>query len=264
MVVKNELIVEENLRCAMRFFGNATGSGEVRSLDGAVAMFSGLDYGVFNIALLTRRVTGNDGSLERCLAEIAQYFRQRTLRWSVWLCEDLLEPKARRTERQVFHDFGLRSISHPPGMLAAELLPPVHKLPVIECRPVCDVSTRVAFAEITSITFDIPFTVSHAIYTREGAWKGEYQGFVGLVEGRPVSIVAIVPAAGALGVYSLGTLPAFRRHGYGEALLRTVVAEHRRKTGLDRLVLQSTEAGYALYQRMGFRDAAKFTVYLTR
>ncbi len=48
------LIIEENLRTAMRFFGEASGSGEIRSLDGAVAMFSGLDYGVFNIALLTR------------------------------------------------------------------------------------------------------------------------------------------------------------------------------------------------------------------
>ncbi len=262
--MNSELIVEENLRCAMRFFGNATGSGEVRSLDGAVAMFSGLDYGVFNIALLTRRVMGNDGTLEKCLAQIAQYFNERTLRWSVWLCEDLLEPRARRNERQVFLDFGLRPISHPPGMLARALLPPVHPLPAIECRPVLDVSTRIAFAEITSITFEIPFTVAHAVYTREGAWKGEYQGFVGLVEGRPVSIVAIVPAAGALGVYSLGTLPAFRRQGYGEALLRAAVAEYQRRTGLDQFVLQSTEAGYALYRRMGFQDATRFTVYLTR
>ena len=30
------------------------------------------------------------------------------------------------------------------------------------------------------------------------------------------------------------------------------------------LVLQSTEAGYAMYRRMGFRDVTKFTVYLTR
>jgi ribosomal protein S18 acetylase RimI-like enzyme len=76
--------------------------------------------------------------------------------------------------------------------------------------------------------------------------------------------VAIVAAADALGVYSLGTLPAFRRQGYGEALLRAAVSEVGRRTGLSRVVLQSTEAGYALYLRMGFRDATKFTVYLTK
>ena len=53
------LTVEENLRAAMRFFGEATGSGDVQTLDGTVAMFSGLDYGVFNIALLTTRVAGS-------------------------------------------------------------------------------------------------------------------------------------------------------------------------------------------------------------
>lgn len=258
------LTIEENLRCAMRFFGEATGSGEVRPLDGTVAMFSGLDYGVFNIALLTARVPGNHGDLEKRLAEVAHFFKQRTLRWSFWLCEDLLEPQARRRERQTFFDFGMRAISHPPGMVAPYLFPPLRPLPAVECRPVNDASTRLAFTEITSIAFDIPFPVAHAVYSREPAWNGKYQGFVGLVDGRPVSIIAMVPAAGALGVYSLGTLPAFRRQGYGEALLRAAAAQMERRTNLKRLVLQSTDAGYALYHRMGFRDATKFTVYLTK
>jgi ribosomal protein S18 acetylase RimI-like enzyme len=256
--------VEENLRSAMRFFGEATALGEVRDLDGAIAMFSGLDYGVFNIALLTRPIDSNDGSLEMRLAEVGRFFKERTMRWSVWLCEDLLDTRTRRRERQTFFDFGLRAISHPPGMMAPALAPPARPLPAIECRPVTDSSTRLAFAEITAITFEIPLTVAHAVYTTERAWKGAYQGFVGLVDGRPVSIAAIVAAAGALGVYSLGTLPIFRRQGYGEALLRAAVAEVQRRTGLDRLVLQSTEAGYSLYRRLGFRDAAKFTVYLTK
>jgi ribosomal protein S18 acetylase RimI-like enzyme len=38
----------------------------------------------------------------------------------------------------------------------------------------------------------------------------------------------------------------------------------QRRTGIDRIVLQSTEAGYALYRRLGFRDATRFTVYLTK
>jgi len=30
------------------------------------------------------------------------------------------------------------------------------------------------------------------------------------------------------------------------------------------MVLESTEAGYPLYRRLGFRDAARFSVFLTR
>jgi ribosomal protein S18 acetylase RimI-like enzyme len=253
--------VEENLRTAMRFFAEATGSGEVCALPGAVALFSGLDYGVFNIALLDGRGGGN---LEATLAEVARYFKKRTLRWSFWLCEDLLDAHTRRRARQTFSDFGLRAISHPPGMMAPELLPPVRRLPAIECRPVADTASREVFAEITSVSFEIPTLVAHAVYTPERAWNGAYQGFVGLVSGRAVSIAAIVPAAGTLGIYSVGTLPLFRRQGYGEALMRAAVSEMRRRTGIERLVLQSTEAGYALYRRMGFHDATKFTVYLTK
>ena len=46
--------------------------------------------------------------------------------------------------------------------------------------------------------------------------------------------------------------------------MRAALAEMQRRTGLKRSVLQSTEAGYALYRRMGFRDVTRFTVYLTK
>jgi ribosomal protein S18 acetylase RimI-like enzyme len=258
------LVVEENLRTAMRFFGEASGSGEVRALDGSVAVFSGLDYGVFNIGLLTRGVRGNTSELESRLAELAHFFGARTLRWSFWLCEDLLDTPARRRERQTFTSFGMRAISHPPGMMAPTLLDPVRELPAIEMRRVTDGPTRAAFAEITSVAFEIPHMVARAVYSRAEAWNGSYEGFVGMVNGRAVAIVAIVVEAGAMGVYSLATMPEFRRMGYGEALLRCATAEIRARTGLTRLVLQSTEAGYKLYRRMGFHDVTKFSVYLTK
>jgi len=256
------LTVEQNLRSAMRFFGQASGSGEVCPLDGSVAMYSGLDYGVFNIALLTAPAV--DGQLEARLRDIARFFRERTMRWSFWLCEDLLDQESRPRARHTFGTFGMRAISNPPGMLAPSLLAPVRELPAIETRPVADKETRGEFAEITSVCFDIPYLVARAIYSREQAWDSGYQGFIGYVDGRAVAIVALVAAADAIGVYSRATLPSFRRRGYGEALLRTAGAEVSRKTGLSRFVLQSTEAGYELYKRMGFRDVTKFAVYLTK
>ena len=246
----------------MRFFGEASGSGEIRTLDGSVAMFSGLDYGVFNIALLTGPAV--DGQLESRMRAISRYFRERTLRWSFWLCEDLLEPENRRDSRHMLAEFGMRSISHPPGMLCPALLPSVRPLPAIEMRRVADASTRGAFAEITSLCFDIPYLIARAVYLREQAWNGGYQGFVGYVGGKPVSIVAMVEAAGAVGVYSLATLPAFRGQGYGEALLRMAAHEMTQRTGIAKLVLQSTEAGYKIYRRMGFHDVTRFAVYLTK
>ncbi|MGH9559252.1 MAG: GNAT family N-acetyltransferase [Bryobacteraceae bacterium] len=258
------LAVDENLRAAMRFFGQASGTGEIRTMDGTVGMYSGLDYGVFNIGLLTRPVASIGGGLETRLTELREFFRARTLRWSFWLCEDMLDAALRQRERQIFSEFGMREISHPPGMIAPALLPPARSLPAIECRRVGDAATRAAFAEITSVSFDIPQSVAQAIYNREPAWKSEYRGFVGVVNRQAVSTATIVASGGVLGIYSVATLPASRRRGYGEALVRAAVADVRESTGISRLTLQSTEAGYALYKRMGFRDATRFRVYLTK
>jgi GNAT superfamily N-acetyltransferase len=255
------LSIDENLRTAMKFFGHATGSGEVQELDGAVALYSGLDYGVFNIALLTRPV---EDDLETRLAAMARFFRQRTLRWSVWICQDMLDPSSRRRERQIMANFGMRAISTPPGMIADGLLPPVHPLPEIECVAVNDAKTRKAFTELTSVSFDIPYMVAHAVYSRPEAWHGAYRGYVGMAGGRVVAIAAMVAAADIIGVYSLATLPAYRRRGYGEAILRAAAARTAENSGITRLCLQSTEAGYNLYKVMGFRDSTRYVVYLTR
>src|SRR4051812_26455100 len=109
-------VIDENLRAAMRFFGYATGAGEIASVPGGIAIYSGLDYGVFNIAMLDGRVTQADPSLEQRVVEIGRYFKGKTPRWSLWVCEDMLDQSTRRRARQTLTDFGLRAISHPPGM----------------------------------------------------------------------------------------------------------------------------------------------------
>ena len=161
-------------------------------------------------------------------------------------------------------DRDLRPISQAPGMLAESLAPPVRPLPKIECLPVADRATRQAFGALTAVSFDIPMKIAKAVYEPERAWFGEYRGFVGFAAGKPVAIVAIVATPQALGVYSLSTLPECRRLGYGEALLRAAVASEQQRTGTQRVVLQSTDAGYSLYRRLGFNEVAKFSVYLTR
>jgi GNAT superfamily N-acetyltransferase len=257
-------IVDANLRAAMRFFGDATGGGEIRALDGAMAVYSGLDYGVFNIALLEGDPPAGVDAFNARLAQCARYFAPRTMRWSFWLCEDALDGPTRRSARGLLMDRDFRPISQAPGMLAEALAPPVRPLPKIECLPVVDRATRQAFGALTAVSFDIPAGIARTVYEPERAWCGDYRGFVGMVGGEAVAIVAIVATADALGVYSLSTLPECRRLRYGEALLRAAVAAEQRRTGTLRVVLQSTDAGYSLYRRLGFNEVAKFSVYLTR
>ena len=256
--------IDDNLRTAMRFFGEATGAGEVRIAEGAQMVYSGLDYGVFNIGFLNG-IAATERSLASVLATCGRFYRERHVRWSFWLCEGLLDTPVRRRSREIFADAGMRVISQAPGMRTTALAAPTRPVPPLDVRPVNDAATRAAFAELTTVCFDIPHAVAQSVYAPEGAWRGAYQGFVGYVANRPVAIVAFVRAAEVLGIYSLGTMPEFRRRGYGEAILRSAAAKMAQPTGpQEPFVLESTEAGYGLYRRLGFRDTTKFTVYLTK
>jgi ribosomal protein S18 acetylase RimI-like enzyme len=148
-------------------------------------------------------------------------------------------------------------------MLADRLLPPTRPLPVVRWKPVSDSETRIAFAHITSMSFDIPFMTCRAVYETECAWEGSYRGYIGYFQNTPVCTAAIVVAAGAIGIYSVATLPGYRRRGFAESLLRSVLAQVSADMKLTRYVLQSTKAGYDLYRRMGFDTVGRFAVYLT-
>ena len=129
--------VEDNLRVAMRFFGEASGSGEVRAADG-------VRDGLLRPGL--RRVQHSDAGAAGFLrarpdhgpGHRRRFYHERKVRWSFWICEDLLDPSARRHSREIFTEAGLRTISHAPGMVALALTAPSRPLPAIECRAVSD------------------------------------------------------------------------------------------------------------------------------
>lgn len=253
-------IIYGNLREAMRFFGEATGRGQVRELDQATAIYSGMDYGVFNIAMLDPQPADARRSLEACL----EFFRRRSRRWSVWLCEDALAPEALRAVKVSLAEGGLREISRAPGMVATELAPTRRELPAIQCVPVDSPRGREAFGDLAARCFDIPRAVAREVYHSESAWGGAYRGYLGTVAGRPLGTVALVETGDTLGVYSLGIEPESRRLGYGEALLRAAVEQRRAQGGIARVVLQASDTAESLYRHMGFQAVTRFSVYLTK
>jgi ribosomal protein S18 acetylase RimI-like enzyme len=252
--------IYRNLRQALRFFGEATGKGEVRELDQAIAIYSGIEYGVFNISMLNAHTDDVQRSLDAC----ASYFLPQARRWSIWVCEDALSYAELQTLRAGLAKHHLAEISRAPGMLLTEFAPPRRELPAIKCVPVDSEILRETFGGLAAVCFEIPAGVAREVYYPERAWNGLYRGYVGMVAGRPVGTVALVRTGGTLGVYSLGIDPESRCLGYGEALLREAVEGERAKGGVERVVLQSSESGQSLYRHMGFREVAQFSVHLKK
>lgn len=255
--------INANLSEAMRFFGRARADAEVHELPGVSLIYCGLDYAAFNAGVMGDSMPIDASELARRIDSPADHFERRRLRWSYWYCDDVVGKALIPHARALLQRRGMVELTDAPGMMTDRLAPPTRDLPEVEVRPVADETTRAAFGHITSLSFEVPWTICREVYGAERAWRGSFRGYVGFVDGNAVSTTAVVVASGVAGIYSVGTIPGKRGRGYAEALMRDVLERVREETGVERTVLQSTRTGFSMYSRMGYQPVTTFTVFIT-
>ena len=253
--------VAENLRESFRVIAASRGPGEVRELPGVSIASAGVTFQMFNAAFLSAPVASEAELGQRILLP-SLHFNARGLEWAYWVCEDFLEARPRRRARQIFERHGLRHSVDLPGMVAERIYPPVKPLPHMEVKRVGDQATRQAFCAIGSVCFQVPLAWFCEVFDSVSVW-GRFAAYVGYVDQEPVSTAAIVIGGGAAGVYNVATLPGHQRRGYGEAVMREALAGAQQQPGSGPVILQSTPAGFRLYERMGFRTVTRVAVYAT-
>ena len=251
--------VAENLRESFRIIAASREGGEVRELPGVSIASAAVTFQMFNAAFLSAPVPNEDYLSQRILMCSVQ-FNARGQEWSFWVCEDWVAGRARRRLRQVFEKHGLRRTAELPGMAAERVSPPARPLPEIEVRRVRDSRTVEDFRAIGSVCFHVPIAWFNEVFDHETVWE-RFAAYVAYVDGTPVSTAATIGCGNTIGVYNVATLPEFRRLGYGEAVMRHALAEAERERPARPVVLQSTEAGLRIYERMGFRTVGRFSVY---
>lgn len=84
--------------------------------------------------------------------------------------------------------------------------------------------------------------------------------YVGYAGGAPVVSGLGWRTGRTIGVYAIATIPEARRKGYGAAMTARVVADGS-DAGCDVAVLQASEQGRPIYERLGFRAAVRYTAY---
>jgi len=251
--------VADNLRESFRVIAAARSGGEVRELQGVSIAAAGVTFQMFNAAFLSEPVS-TENELARRILLPSMHFNSRGMEWAYWVCDGWLEGRARKRSRTIFERLGLRHSVDLPGMVADRLAPPARTPPAIEIRRVEGDGTRDAFCAIGSVCFHVPLVWFHEVFDNNQVWR-EFASYVGYVDGEPVSTTAIVVGGSAVGVYNVATLPSHQRRGYGEAVMRYALEDARRRHGIERSILQSTPAGYRLYERMGYRTITKVAVY---
>lgn len=100
------------------------------------------------------------------------------------------------------------------------------------------------------------------LWTRYGFdLESDWQHYLGLLNGEPVSWASVFYATGVAGIYAVGTLPAARRQGFGSAITLRALLDARER-GYRVGMLQSSQMGVNLYRRLGFATCFTIKTYL--
>lgn len=92
------------------------------------------------------------------------------------------------------------------------------------------------------------------------AAEAAFQSYVGYVAGAPVAVSQSFIDDGVVGIYTVATLPEYRGRGYGAALTLAPLRDARTRN-CRYGILQSTEMGRRVYERLGFRADGDVVLY---
>jgi ribosomal protein S18 acetylase RimI-like enzyme len=93
-------------------------------------------------------------------------------------------------------------------------------------------------------------------FESDSAW----QHYIGVLNGKPVSCASVFYATGVAGIYMVETVAEARRQGIGSAITLQALLDARER-GYRVGLLQSSEMGYEVYRRLGFKTCFKIKTY---
>jgi len=86
------------------------------------------------------------------------------------------------------------------------------------------------------------------------------QSYLAFVDDQPVAVSTVFYRAGVAGIYCVATLEEWRGKGLGAAITLQPLLDARAK-GYRVGILHSSEMGYRVYQRLGFKEACRMSEY---
>jgi len=127
-----------------------------------------------------------------------------------------------------------------------------------ELRPV----EAPAHARLAAAGFEAPAEPFLQLMTPSVLAAPGVRCYLGEVDGEPVTTGVGLTLGSFVGIFNIATPPAHRRRGYGAAVTAQAVADGV-AAGANWAWLQSSAAGYQVYDRLGFRTTEDWQCWLS-
>ena len=235
--------------------------GEVRRDPDVLLCSTGVPFRAINAAAMAD--LRPDGIAER-VAEISRWLAERTDRWR-WL----VGPSSRPSDlEERLLASGLVQTGDNAGM-ALDLANwrPYDGLPIgVTIDPVVDAAGLDRWREVQRRGLALDDRSTDAWFTahrRPGfAPDLPLRNWVASLGREPVAAAALFVGAGVAGIYNVCTVPEARGRGIGRAVTAAALADAVAR-GLRLAVLGSSDMGYPVYRRLGFREVSRLRSYAT-
>jgi ribosomal protein S18 acetylase RimI-like enzyme len=254
--------IRDNLCDFFRFLTQHLSPGDGFENDKFARWYTPLPHPWFNGFLCNALPTESGADFIR---ETIQYFHEQQVdTFTGWLRPHL----SRSDWAPLLSSFGFGFSDDTPGMAAdLQTLPASPSMPQgLEIRTVEDEATMRVWTHVFTPGYGMPMDWEESIFD---VWSklgldSPVRNYLGYLDGAPVSTSTVFYSAGVAGIYDVATLPEARGRGIGTALTLAPLLDAR-QTGYRIGVLQSSDMGFGVYKKMGFRHLCQIeNFYLNR
>jgi GNAT superfamily N-acetyltransferase len=242
-------VIKDNLYDYFRFLGRSATS-EIEEGPGWLRWRTPVYHPWFNGVLCSRPPAAGDTAFVENNLTFFQSHSTPAITW--WL-----SPDQRPTEWAPYlQAHGFHFDDSTPGMaLVLDVLPAELTLPPgLEIVHVKDAATLKTWVDVFAEGYPIPIEVKDPLLTLliNLGLDLPVRNYLGYLDGVPVVTSNMYLGAGVAGVMFVATLPPARGKGLGAAMTLAPLYEAR-QLGFLAGILQSSQMGYPVYQRLGFQ-----------